>query len=81
MRKEWQFEKDRLIAPNGWEFLLRELLVTRSDQISGRIDLRTTEWSGWRIRQQYLVAPGQHINESLNVRALAHLTRNALRNA
>lgn len=58
MSQRWLLESNQLIAPNGWTFNLRTLLMHRADIINGRQNIDTQPWSGWRIRQQFLIPPG-----------------------
>lgn len=43
--------------PNGWRIPLEHIRQWRQDLIGGNADL-TGHWSGWRIRQQWLIPPG-----------------------
>ena len=47
----------RLLMPNGQRISLKHILQWRADLIEGRFDL-TGKWSGWRVRQQWLIPPG-----------------------
>ncbi|KZC29273.1 hypothetical protein RhoFW510R10_06170 [Rhodanobacter sp. FW510-R10] len=43
--------------PNGHRLPLRHIVQWRQDLIEGSADL-TGKWSGWRVRQQWLIPPG-----------------------
>jgi len=58
--KNWCLDHDAVVMPNGQRIALKHILQWRADQIEGRYDL-TGKWSGWRIRQQWLIAPGGSI--------------------
>lgn len=58
--KNWRLDEDALILPNEWRISLASIRQWRSDLIEGRFDL-TGRWSGWRIRQQWLIPPGGSI--------------------
>ena len=53
----WRLDRDALVMPNGCRLALKHILQWRTDLIEGRFDL-TGKWSGWRIRQQWLIPPG-----------------------
>lgn len=53
----WRLDDDALVLPNGHRITLKHILQWRADLIEGRFDL-TGKWPGWRIRQQFLIAPG-----------------------
>jgi hypothetical protein len=55
--KNWRLDDDALLMPNGWRVPLKDVLQWRDDLITGRHDL-SGKWSGWRVRQQWLIAPG-----------------------
>jgi hypothetical protein len=55
--KNWRLDGDALLLPNGWRIPLKHVLQWRKDLIEGNADLRG-KWSGWRVRQQWLIAPG-----------------------
>jgi hypothetical protein len=53
----WRIDSTDLVMPNGWRIPLIDVLRWREDLITGNADL-TGRWSGWRVRQQWLIAPG-----------------------
>jgi hypothetical protein len=53
----WRLDGDALLMPNGWRIPLQDIRQWRADTLEGRHDL-TGCWSGWRIRQQWLIPPG-----------------------
>ena len=54
---QWRIEGDALLMPNGQRLALKHIMQWRSDVIAGRYDL-SGKWPGWKVRQQYLIAPG-----------------------
>ena len=62
--------------PNGWRLPLKDILQWRTDLIEGRFDL-TGKWSGWRVRQQWLIPPGGTMRQNrIAQHVLAHEIRN-----
>ncbi|MGH8159565.1 MAG: hypothetical protein ACREPQ_15690 [Rhodanobacter sp.] len=53
----WQLDGKTLLLPNGRHISLKQILQWQVDQIQGNHDLGGP-WNGWRIRQQWLIAPG-----------------------
>jgi hypothetical protein len=53
----WRLDHAELVLPNGQRIALKQILQQRVDLIEGRADL-PAKWSGWRVRQQWLIAPG-----------------------
>lgn len=53
----WRLDGAELVIPNGQRIALKQILQQRADLIEGRADL-PAKWSGWRVRQQWLIAPG-----------------------
>lgn len=53
----WRIEGDALELPNGRRIPLKHIRQWQEDRVTGRADL-TGKWPGWRIRQQFLIAPG-----------------------
>lgn len=53
----WQLDGDVLMLPNGRRIPLTHIRQWQDDRLTGRADL-TGKWPGWRIRQQFLIAPG-----------------------
>jgi hypothetical protein len=56
----WRIDGTHLVMPNGWHIPLVDILRWREDLITGNADL-THHWSGWRVRQQWLIAPGGNL--------------------
>jgi hypothetical protein len=61
--KNWRLDDDALLMPNGQRVQLKAVLQWRADLIDGRFDL-TGKWSGWRVRQQWLIPPGGSIRQN-----------------
>lgn len=55
--RNWRLDNDALLLPNGQRLHLRDIRQWQADLIAGNADL-TGKWSGWRIRQQWLIPPG-----------------------
>ena len=53
----WHIDGADLVLPNGWRIPLIDILRWRENLITGNADL-TGHWSGWRVRRQWLIAPG-----------------------
>jgi len=53
----WRLEHDALLMPNGQRLLLKHIMQWRADHLMGNVDL-SGKWPGWKVRQQYLIAPG-----------------------
>jgi hypothetical protein len=45
------------VLPNGRRIWLKDVLQWQADRVDGRHDF-TGKWPGWRVRQQWLIAPG-----------------------
>jgi hypothetical protein len=71
----WRLDGDALLMPNGQRITLKHILQWRADQVEGRHDL-SGQWSGWRIRQQWLIAPGGTIRQG---RIPEHVMRQVVR--
>lgn len=56
----WRLEDGALILPNGHRLTLASIRQWQLNLYSGTADL-TGKWSGWRIRQQWLIPPGGSI--------------------
>lgn len=70
--KNWRLDGDALIMPNGWRIQLAHVRQWRQDLIDGNADL-PGKWSGWRIRQQWLIPPGGSIKRGrIAQHVLAH---------
>lgn len=53
----WAIDGNDLALPTGRRIALKQIRQWQDDTIEGRLDLRG-KWPGWRIRQQFLIAPG-----------------------
>lgn len=53
----WAIDGDSLLLPTGRRIALKQIRQWQEDRITGRVDL-SGQWPGWRIRQQFLIAPG-----------------------
>ncbi|OOG55759.1 hypothetical protein B0E47_07730 [Rhodanobacter sp. B05] len=73
----WRLDGDALLMPNGWRLPLRDVLQWRDDLMQGRHDLGG-RWSGWRVRQQWLIAPGGSVRQH---RIAEHVMRQHIRTA
>lgn len=60
--KNWRLDGDALLMPNGQALKLKQIVQWRADCIDGRHDL-SGKWPGWRVRQQWLIAPGGTIRQ------------------
>ena len=56
-KEHWALDGDALRMPNGQRITLKAILQWQHDQTIGNIDL-SGKWPGWRVRQQWLIAPG-----------------------
>lgn len=56
-KSNWRLDGDALLLPNGQRLHLKHIRQWQQDLIDGNADL-TGKWSGWRIRQQWLIPPG-----------------------
>lgn len=75
----WRLDHDALLMPNGQRIPLKHILQWRVDQIEGRHDL-SGKWPGWRVRQQWLIAPGGTIRHGrIAQHVLQHLMQTAAR--
>lgn len=70
--REWRIEGGEIIAPNGWRWRTRALLLDRADQIDGRGRL-PAEWQGWQIRGAKLTP--RHRRFSVTPQALEQFER------
>ena len=69
----WRLDEGALLLPNGWRIPLEQIRQWRSDVFEGRYDL-TGSWTGWRIRQHWLIPPGCSVRSgSLAERCVRHL--------
>jgi hypothetical protein len=60
----WKLDGEYLILPNGHRLhLLHDIRRWRNDLVDGNVDL-PGQWSGWRIRQQFLIPPGSSIHRT-----------------
>ncbi|TAL72899.1 MAG: hypothetical protein EPN56_14190 [Rhodanobacter sp.] len=50
-------EDGALWMPNGRQLKLAHIRQWQEDLYQGAADL-TRQWNGWRVRQQFLIAPG-----------------------
>jgi len=70
--KNWRLDDDALLMPNGQRLPLKHILQWRADLMAGNVDL-TGKWSGWRVRQQWLIPPGGTMNRGrIAQHVLAH---------
>jgi hypothetical protein len=53
----WRLDHDALVLPTGRRIRLKDILQWQADRVNGRHDF-TGKWPGWRVRQQWLIAPG-----------------------
>lgn len=58
----WRLDGGALLMPNGQRITLKQIVQWRADVIDGRHDL-SGKWPGWRVRQQWLIAPGGSIRQ------------------
>ena len=58
--ENWRLDGDALVLPGGQRIKLANIRQWRSDLVTGQFDL-TGKWSGWRVRQQWLIPPGGSI--------------------
>ena len=56
----WAIDGNDLTLPTGRRIALKHIRQWQTDTIEGRLDLHG-KWPGWRIRQQFLIAPGGSI--------------------
>ncbi|HEV7121835.1 MAG TPA: hypothetical protein VGN24_00220 [Rhodanobacter sp.] len=55
--KNWRLDHDALTLPSGQRITLQTIRQWQADRVAGQYDL-TGKWPGWRVRQQWLIAPG-----------------------
>jgi len=55
--ENWRLDGDALLLPNDQRLPLKYIRQWQDDLIAGNADL-TGQWSGWRVRQQWLIPPG-----------------------
>jgi hypothetical protein len=73
--KNWRLDGDALLMPNGQRLALRHILQWRVDLIEGRAHL-PAKWSGWRVCQQWLIAPGGSIRQGrISQHEMQHIVR------
>jgi hypothetical protein len=71
----WRLDGDALLMPNGQRLKLASILQRQTDLLEGRFDL-TGKWSGWRVRQQWLIPPNGTIRRGrLAQHVLRHLAQ------
>jgi len=58
----WRLDGDALLMPSGQRLSLKYILQWRADLVEGRCDL-PGKWSGWRVRQQWLIPPGGSLRQ------------------
>lgn len=69
----WHLEGAHLIMPSGQRIALKHVLQWQNDRLIGQYDL-TGKWPGWRVRQQWLIAPGGTIRRGrIAERTLRHV--------
>jgi len=70
--KNWRLDDDALLLPNGLRLPLTDIREWREDLYTGNANL-TGKWSGWRVRQQWLIPPGGSIRQNrIAQHVLAH---------
>lgn len=71
--KNWRLDGPDLVMPSGKRLALRHVLKWQDDRLTGRLDL-TGKWPGWRVRQQWLIAPGGSLRHGrIAERTLRHV--------
>lgn len=55
--ERWKIHGDCLVLPSGQLITLERIRHELGERMMGNADLRG-HWSGWRVRQQFLIAPG-----------------------
>ena len=72
---KWRIDGDALLMPNGQRLPLKHIVQWRSDMMIGRFDL-SGKWPGWRVRQQFLIAPGGTIRQGcISEHTMRHLVK------
>ena len=75
--KNWRLDHDALILPNGRRLTLAGIRQWQEDLYDGAANL-TRHWNGWRVRQQFLIAPGGSMHRGyLSERYLRHIVQTA----
>jgi len=70
--KNWRLDDGALLMPNGQRLPLKDIREWREDLYAGNADL-TGKWSGWRVRQQWLIPPGGSLRQNrIAQHVLAH---------
>lgn len=71
----WRLERDALVLPNGHRLRLASIRDWRENLVTGQHDF-TGKWSGWRVRQQWLIPPGGTMRRGrIAERALRHFAQ------
>lgn len=71
--KNWTLDHDALVLPNGQRLTLASIRDWRARLLVGEHDL-TAKWSGWRVRQQWLIPPGGTMRRGrISERRLRHI--------
>lgn len=73
--KNWRLDDDALLLPSGQRIALNQIRQWQADRLAGHYDL-TGKWPGWRVRQQWLIAPGGTIKRG---RISEHVLRHVMR--
>ena len=73
----WRLDGDALLLPNGRRLTLASIRQWQENLYLGTFDL-TRHWTGWRIRNHYLIAPGGTMRQGyLAEHYLRHLIQTA----
>lgn len=71
----WRLEGADLIMPSGQRIALKHVRQWQNDRLIGCYDL-TGKWPGWRVRQQWLIAPGGTLRRGrIAERTLRHVVQ------
>lgn len=71
----WRLDQEALVLPNGQRLALSSIRDWQGRLLVGEFDL-TGKWSGWRVRQQFLIPPGGTMRRGrIAERTLRHLAQ------
>jgi hypothetical protein len=62
----WTVKDGCLLLPNGCAIPLSDIVAWWQSRINGNMDL-AGQWSGWRVRQQFLLQPSQTMRSRIKI--------------
>lgn len=71
----WRLDDGALLLPTGRRLKLSHIRQWQENLLAGHFDL-TGKWSGWRVRQQFLIPPGGSLRRGrITEHALSHIVQ------